>query len=349
MKKYQIFDVYSSDETASGKAPSDINQIAAAAGFESLRLVRVCSEKMDIISRVRRQLHYYFAWPQLYKQIEPNSIVLFQAPSQNSQLRREETLAKLKNKKNVKFIYLVHDVEELRKFYYRKFFEEDFNQMLKYADCLIVHNDSMKNFFEDRGVDPKKLVTLKIFDYLIPNGEINHAKFERSVSVAGNLDVSKTQYLKDIGKIDAKFNLYGLNFTLDAYKNVEYHGAFPADEIPNQLNSGFGLIWDGSSIETCHGAFGNYLRYNNPHKLSLYLASALPVIIWSQAAEASFIIDNNLGLTIDSLNDLPKVLNKVTKEEYEHFAINAREVAKKLRRGDFTKVALKKAVKALEK
>ncbi|MBT8856265.1 hypothetical protein BTH53_08260 [Lactobacillus delbrueckii subsp. bulgaricus] len=61
MKKYQIFDVYSSDETASGKAPSDINQIAAAAGFESLRLVRVCSEKMDIISRVRRQLHYYFA------------------------------------------------------------------------------------------------------------------------------------------------------------------------------------------------------------------------------------------------------------------------------------------------
>lgn len=90
-----------------------------------------------------------------------------------------------------------------------------------------------ENFFEDRGVDPKKLVTLKIFDYLIPNGEINHAKFERSVSVAGNLDVSKTQYLKDIGKIDAKFNLYGLNFTLDAYKNVEYHGAFPADEIPN--------------------------------------------------------------------------------------------------------------------
>ncbi|EPB98171.1 hypothetical protein G134_597 [Lactobacillus delbrueckii subsp. lactis CRL581] len=41
---------------------------------------------------------------------------------------------------------MVHDVEELRKFYYRKFFEEDFNQMLKYADCLIVHNDSMKIF-----------------------------------------------------------------------------------------------------------------------------------------------------------------------------------------------------------
>ena len=33
MKKYQIFDVYSSDETASGKAPSDINQIAAAAAI----------------------------------------------------------------------------------------------------------------------------------------------------------------------------------------------------------------------------------------------------------------------------------------------------------------------------
>lgn len=349
MKKYQIFEVFSSDDTALGKAPSDINQIAEKAGFESLRLVRVCAGKKDALSRVRRQLHYRFSWQKLYKQIEPDSIVLFQAPSRDHQLQREETLSKLKKEKNVKFIYLVHDVEELRQFFYKKFFAEDFEQMMKYADCLIVHNDSMKQFFEGRGVAPEKLVTLGIFDYLIPDGEINQAKFERAVSVAGNLDVRKTQYLNDIGKIDAKFNLYGLNFTLDAYKNVEYHGAFPADEIPKQLNSGFGLIWDGSSIETCDGPFGNYLRYNNPHKLSLYLASALPVIIWSQAAEASFIKSRNLGLTIDSLCDLPEVLKNVTEEEYATFAANAREVAKQLRAGNFTKTALEKAVKSLEK
>lgn len=347
MKKYQIFEVYSSDDTALGKAPSDINQIAREAGFESLRLVRACAGKKDAISRVRRQLHYRFSWDKLYKQIEPGSIVLFQAPSRDHQLHREETLAKLKEKKQVKFIYLVHDVEELRQFFYKKFYEEDFAQMLKYADCLIVHNDSMKKFFEGRGVDPEKLVTLKIFDYLIPDGEISHAKFARAVSVAGNLDVRKTQYLKEIGKINAKFNLYGLNFTLADYQNVDYHGAFPADEIPKQLNSGFGLIWDGSSIETCDGAFGNYLRYNNPHKLSLYLASALPVIIWSQAAEASFIADNHLGLTIDSLQELPRVLNEVTEEEYESFAANAREMAKKLRAGYFTRTALENAVKTV--
>lgn len=349
MKKYQIFEIYSSDDTALGKAPSDINQIAQAAGFESLRLVRACAEKKDAVSRVRRQLHYRFSWDKLYKQIEPGSIVLFQAPSRGHQLRREETLAKLKEKKQVKFIYLVHDVEELRQFFYKKFYEEDFAQMLKYADCLIVHNDSMKQFFEGRGVAAEKLVTLGIFDYLIPDGQINHAKFARAVSVAGNLDVRKTQYLKEIGKLDAKFNLYGPNFTLDDYQNAEYHGAFPADEIPSQLNSGFGLIWDGKSLETCDGPFGNYLRYNNPHKLSLYLASALPVIIWSQAAEASFVADNHLGLTIDSLQDLPKVLNEVTEEEYEIFAANAREMAKKLRAGYFTKTALEAAVKTLSK
>lgn len=347
MKKYQIFEVYSSDDTAAGKAPSDVNKIATDAGFETLHLVRVHVEKRDAITRARRQLHYFLSWQQFYKQIEPNAIVLLQAPPRSFQLWREHTLNRLKRQKHVKFIYLVHDVEELRHIYYNKFYEKDFNQMLKYADCLIVHNDSMKKFFEDRGVAPEKLVTLKIFDYLIPNGELNHAKFERAVSVAGNLDVHKTQYLNSIGKIDAKFSLYGMNFTLDAYKNVKYHGAFPADEIPNQLNSGFGLIWDGSRIDTCDGAFGNYLRYNNPHKLSLYLASALPVIIWSQAAEASFITDNHLGLTIDSLYDLPKVLSEVTEEEYERFASNAKKVAKKLRTGYFTKTALENAVKIL--
>lgn len=50
MKKYQIFEVFSSDDTALGKAPSDINQIAEKAGFESLRLVRVCAGKKDALS-----------------------------------------------------------------------------------------------------------------------------------------------------------------------------------------------------------------------------------------------------------------------------------------------------------
>ena len=34
-------------------------------------------------------------------------------------------------------------------------------------------------------------------------------------------------------------------------------------------------MWDGPSPDTCAGVYGAYLRYNNPHKTSLYLAAGL--------------------------------------------------------------------------
>ena len=58
------------------------------------------------------------------------------------------------------------------------------------------------------------------------------------------------------------------------------------------------------SSETCKGSFGEYLRINNPHKTSLYLASGIPVIIWSKAALAEFIEKNKCGITVDSLYEI---------------------------------------------
>ncbi|NRO11242.1 Beta-1,6-galactofuranosyltransferase WbbI [Lactobacillus helveticus] len=54
---------------------------------------------------------------------------------------------------------------------------------------------------------------------------------------------------------------------------------------------------------------GNYLRYNDPHKLSLYLASGIPVIIWKKAAEAKFVEENKVGITVDSLEDYRRYLS----------------------------------------
>ena len=88
------------------------------------------------------------------------------------------------------------------------------------------------------------------------------------------------------------------------YPNINYHGSFGVDEIPSKLTRGFGLVWDGDSLDGCRGQSGQYLRYNNPHKLSLYLSSGLPVVIWTGAAEAGFVREHGVGLCVDSLNDL---------------------------------------------
>lgn len=70
-------------------------------------------------------------------------------------------------------------------------------------------------------------------------------------------------------------------------------------------------MWDGDGINGCSGNTGEYLRYNNPHKLSLYMVSGLPVVIWSKAAEAEFVINNNVGVVVDDINDFNDVFDKI--------------------------------------
>ena len=256
----------------------------------------------------------------------------------------------LKRKKNVKFISLVHDVEELRKSLYNNYYKSEFDTMLSLVDVIIVHNDKMKDFFIKKGFPETKLVSLKIFDYLIdskPSG--SNTKFERSISIAGNLDIKKSAYISQLGKLGVVVNLYGPNFShlLEKYKEIKYHGSFPASDIPNHLNSGFGLVWDGDSIDSCSGDFGEYLQYNNPHKLSLYLASGIPVVIWDKAAESKFVKENNLGLCVSSLYELQDKLNSITEHEFNEMVDNVEKQTDLLTHGKYTEASILEAEKII--
>jgi hypothetical protein len=207
----------------------------------------------------------------------------------------------------------------------------------------------MAKFFVMKGYPKDHLVDLDIFDYLcnykkILNKEI---KFSKNIIIAGNLDEQKTKYLKDLNKVDTIFNLYGSNFSQKTGKKIIYNGIIPSEKLPIMLNRGFGLIWDGETIETCSGVYGNYLRYNNPHKLSLYLVSGLPVFIWKNAAEADFVIKNGLGYTINSLKEIPDILNNITQEEYSAFLKNVQVISRKLSMGWYTKQAITKALEII--
>jgi hypothetical protein len=107
----------------------------------------------------------------------------------------------------------------------------------------------------------------------------------------------------------------------------------------------FGLIWEGDSIESCTGPFGQYIRYNNPHKFSLYLSLGLPVIVWKEAAIAPFVLQNKLGFTISSFNELESIGERVTDEEYNGYVSNIRQFSDKVRTGYFLSKAINQLVK----
>lgn len=348
MNKYQIVERAGKFNHAGSKATADVADIAEKMGFKPV-YVDMDTTDLSKIAKIKRQIGYLRDYKKIKKTIPEGATVLLQHPFHHKQLTRNKTLKYLKETKKVKYICMVHDVEELRQFRYNDYYKEEFEFMLEIADVIIVHNDKMKAFFERKNVANKKLIVLDIFDY-IQDGNTQPPVFEKSITIAGNLDTTKCGYVGGLTELkNVKINLYGSNFdqAMSKYDNVEYFGSFPPEEIPKKLKSGFGLVWDGSGIDGCMGESGQYLRYNNPHKLSLYLSSGIPVITWSQAAEADFVRKHKTGICVDSLRELDNILANLTEEEYNEFVKNCNKIGQQLRQGYYAKTAITKALQLI--
>lgn len=261
-------------------------------------------------------------------------------------------LCRVVTKRRLRMVLIIHDVESLR-------FPEKAarllpveRQLFAVAEGIIVHNEAMMARLQaSHGVPAEKMTVLGIFDYLY-DGDIVGAdeQFTRTVFVAGNLDPEKSGYVYRLGQLGGgvHINLYGGHFDEDAATDaIAYQGAFPPDELPRHLKGNFGLIWDGPVLDRCAGQTGDYLRINNPHKTSLYLAAGFPVIIWKQAALAPFITENGLGLAVDSLEELPALFDALTEEDYRRMVEQAAAYGEQLRDGGFMRRAAEAAVKKI--
>ena len=113
------------------------------------------------------------------------------------------------------------------------------------------------------------------------------------------------------------------------------------DEIPGKLKGKYGLVWDGNTTRGCSGPVGEYTKINNPHKMSLYISSGIPIIAWSQAAIAEFINQYQIGITVDRIDSLSKELSTISEKQYLSMKKNVLELRKKLIHGEFLKRVLK--------
>ncbi|MGO5069822.1 hypothetical protein [Roseburia faecis] len=331
--KYQLTEFRFQDYMAGQKAPADVTAIASKIGYKTLMLNR------GTVQRGMTQTEQ--SWKNIAERLKDNTILLIQLPLLDDTRGIYEIL-KIKKKKNIKVIAIIHDVNVVR----GNPTESDYKQyeVLKdLPDVFIVHNKNMMQMLCEREFDINRMVNLEIFDYLISD----YKKLQESegVIIAGNLIETKAAYVYQINKIkDVKFNLFGANYySKEKFKNISYYGAFLPDDLINNLQGKYGLVWDGDSIETCSGGKGEYLRINNPHKLSLYLAVGIPVIIWDEAAEAEFVIKEHVGITVESLYELPDKLAAVSDSEYENMKHNAEAVGERLRRGEYMTNAIRRA------
>ena len=343
MEKYQLFECSHEKFNAGDKAPQDVRFFAEEVGFK--RISFFYWGDLGGFSRLLAHARRFFEWLLLFLRVKSGSFLFMQLPLvRGGRFYRLFFLNLLKSAKKVKVITLIHDVNELR---YEDSKKERLllDEAVKVSDRLIVHNKKMADYFErERNVPPEKLIALVLFDYRT-ECELKSIPFEKSITIAGTLDAKKCAYLNNLSSFsDIHFHLYGKNYAESGAENITYHGQFDPADIVEQMAFGFGLVWDGNSADSCIGRYGNYLRYNNPHKLSMYLVATLPVIVWRESAVSDFVLENGVGLSVSSIREAVEKVNGLSAEDYQKMRDRCAEISKKLKCGHFTKTALSSAL-----
>lgn len=343
--------------TAWSKAREDATRIASALGYEPIEVLPSGEDRVN--GGLGAKLRGHFAmgriWREALGKLGEGDTLFIQLPVIHNSLFLAGLLRSAR-RRGVRVVGLIHDLETLRmsldktiglRSRVRMHMEE--TGVLRACHKLIVHNEKMRSLLEAQGVPREKTILLGIFDYLMaPETEAAVAGREPSgerdrLIVAGNLRPDKAGYVYD-RSADVPLELYGVFYDeAAAGPGHRYHGALDPDELPAKLAGGFGLVWDGPAADTCRGVYGEYLRYNNPHKTSLYLASGLPVAIWDQAALADLITAENAGIAAASIGAAAEKAASLTAEEYAVYFRNAAALGERLRRGDFLKAALQAA------
>lgn len=327
MAKYLITVNDFGRNNAGPKAKADIIHFLAPMGYQSLVISPYPNQQVLELPRLN----------QLLNSLTDQDELMIQYPTYSPWI--EAKLFSVHKKRQVTIYEFVHDVEALRMMKDLPGTVAREVKQFNKTDGIIVHNDQMKAWLKKQGVTVP-MVSLGIFDYDNPQPVHTESSYQPSVVFAGNL--RKARFLTKLHLQTSRLTVFGPSEAIAYPNGVTYAGKFSPAELPAHLSQCLGLVWDGSDVTTCDGRYGSYLRYNDPHKASLYLSSGLPVMVWDQSALASFVTSHHVGITIDNLGRLDQTLAAIKPLEYKLLRANAVKLAQKLRKGYFSQRAVRR-------
>lgn len=336
MKNYVLLWHDSARADGGIKAKEDTNEFFKKEGYQIIDTP---------YGKLTKVLYVFFVLPFIFLTIRSGKIIV-QFPSGKVFIRKW-ILNCIKHLSGAKLILIIHDIEALRLHVGEEYRAQNQQELefLQMADGLVSLSPEMTAWLRQRGI-LTPITELHVWDYDNPQPIQPQHEYDKSLCFAGNL--AKSTFLKKYA-LKNKLLLFGKEPQLADYTEaIQYEGVFSPEELPTKLKADFGLIWDGSEVTTCSGNFGEYLKYNAPHKTSLYLSSGLPVIVWEQAAIAKVIKKYGCGLTVKSLTEVSDMLDRLTPEEYAKLYTNTVKVAQKMRQGYFMRQAIETLSKKLD-
>ena len=345
---------------ACSKPHTDAEKTANALGFESIYLYGSRLSKLGKPIWKKVLLHAYNLCYQAYvlwqarrlNEIKNSDIFIQYGFSTESMF---PIVRKLK-KNNNRIILLIHDLDSLRlngegssvaSAYLRKLHRNE-KELLRNTDVVIAHSEPMEKALRKLGFNGT-IETLRFFDYLNtyePGQDTTDIRNNITIVFAGNLE--KSLFVKKLhtleGHPNLRYHLYGKHTNdIPTNESVIYKGCFQNDDIAD-IDGTWGLVWDGESVDTCKGNFGEYLKINAPFKFSLYLAKGLPVIVWKDSAMARYVEEYGLGITVNSLNDIYPTIQKLSAIQVEQIRESVKKYSTSVKKGEMLSRVLQKIV-----
>lgn len=302
---------------ALAKSRNDLAKIAHEMGYEYLNIRRYSRSQ---IKETQSELDVRIEG--ILNGIAEDDLVVYQYPTYIDN-QFESSFEEHVIGHRAHFVPFVHDAEQIRFKSSGVFNEiEYFNK----ATMIVVANQNIKSELQRLGVK-KPIILQYIWDYLTDSPIVSET-LKREVVMAGSF--VKSDILSSWHQ-QTRLIAFGQMNNQTPAQNVSYCGKFPQQELFHKLPPAFGLAWDTGDN------YGNYTRYNNPHKVGLYVAAGLPVIVWKEAGIADFIAKNKLGYLISSPDDVDSLLNALSDEEIWERQKQVQKFSKLVRSGFFTK------------
>ncbi len=259
-----------------------------------------------------------------------------------------DRICRAAHRKGAKVICIIHDLDSFRN---KILTPEQEIPLLNGADVLLTHNHRMRRWLTDHGCTTP-MVDYEIMDYIHGTSGEPHpmpADGNFSLYFVGNLSSELNDWIYQLAEImpSRHIYLYGSELNTDkatTLPNLHPMGTVTDTEIIRRHQGDFGISWYGLSLTEGIGKVGEYMNYNNPHKVGLYLRCNSPVIVWSHAGRAEFIIREQIGIAVDSLLQLDKALSTITPEDYRRMIDCVKHINHKLKTGRYLRDALTQAI-----
>lgn len=314
---------------ASSKATSDVSHILKKK--ENIEFINVIKSSEH---KIWGSLTTFIKLVIVLCKLPKNSVIYIQYPLLNIKLFSKLSFLLERHK----IIGIIHDIQTYRFQHMHKYRTEEIKIFNKF-NSLILHTEIMRNKLISDGLHTQTYI-LGLFDYLLPKEQ--HIKNQKNMIVfAGALQ--KSLFLKELHNIATgklHYNLYGVGIPdITMNNNIHYKGCFLPNDITT-IEGEWGLLWDGNSINTCDSQFGKYLQWIAPHKFSLYIACGLKVIAWEKSAMASVVKKLNIGITINSLEDIEAQIALLTEKDLEEMENNIQRLSEEIREGKMLKNVL---------